>query len=109
MGAAPPLRPLTVTVKNISGVPLECQVLGAHWYAQPPLPLPPGRNVTLTLSVLGDQLRMEAGLPVERVYCGLAGQAWQTRGEFDLKRLTLRPQAGVTCRDAGNSAACNTE
>lgn len=95
---APPVSALSVTVENFSHAALECQVLGAHWYARPAQALPPDGTLTLGFAVQGGVARMENGLPVERVFCGLAGQAWPTRAEIDLTPLLTRGSATVGCR-----------
>lgn len=107
LAAAPaPDGPLHVTIRNAAGVALECQVLGAHWYAQPPQSLPAGGQTTLSLHVTAGGLRMDAGLPVERIFCGFAGRAWQTRGELDLAILAAGGANSAACRNDGERVAC---
>ena len=49
-------------------------------------------------------------LPLETLFCGRAGLAWETRGTLDLRALAARAAvAGVVraaCADAGESLRC---
>lgn len=97
MLAAP--APTSLVIHNDGDLALECQVLAAHWYALPARSLPPGGALRVALEPAGDALTLPGGLPVERIFCGIAGAAWLTRSELDLAAVAARPE--VTCRAAG--------
>jgi len=75
----------------------------------------PGGDATLLLAF--DSGRGEAvddpvrRLPLETLFCGRVGRAWQTRGTLDLRGLAARAAvAGVvraTCADAGETLHCS--
>jgi hypothetical protein len=113
LGAAP--APVTIEIRNASNAPMECQVLAAHWYT--PLPTviaAPGAFATVTLAF--DAARGEPvddparKLPLESLFCGRVGRAWETRGTLDLRTLAARAAGGeiadAACEDAGPSLRC---
>jgi hypothetical protein len=112
-GAAP--APIRIMIRNATSAPMACQILAAHWYT--PLPVAtaqPGEDATLALSF--DAARGEAvddpvrKLPLETLFCGRVGQAWETRDALDLRALAARAaSAGVAraaCVDAGDALRC---
>ena len=116
LGAAP--APVRIKILNHTAAPMACQILAAHWYT--PLPLAtavPGQAASLTLAF--DASRGEAvddpkrKLPLETLFCGRVGRAWETRGTLDLRTLAARAAtAGVaraTCTDAGETLRCTAE
>lgn len=103
---AAPLRPVTLEIRNATGNALECQILAAHWYTLPGLALAPGQAGTVSLFAADGVVQTAERLPVERIFCGLAGNAWQTRGEVDLRGLAAGEGAAVVCRVAGDAVGC---
>ena len=91
---------VSVTVRNATARALECQMLAAHWYSWPALTAAPGHSVTFRLLLRADGAVIDgaSGLPVERLFCGPAGRAWQGRADIDLNRLAT---GAVVCRDRG--------
>ena len=113
LGAAP--APVRIAIRNASSQPMACEVLAAHWYTPLPVAIaPPGGVATLALAF--DAERGEAvddpvrKLPLESLFCGRVGRAWQTRGALDLRALAASAaSAGIaraTCTDADESLRC---
>ncbi|QPM91179.1 hypothetical protein [Pseudooceanicola algae] len=79
-------------VQNIGVVPLTCGVKLAHWYSfdigtvafgatlSSGFWSDPETGAVLLLNPVEDQM------PVERIWCGVAGRSWDTRFEMPLKR-----------------------
>ncbi len=116
LGAAP--APVRIEILNDTAAPMACQILAVHWYT--PLPVAnaaPGQAASLTLAF--DAARGEAvddperKLPLETLFCGHVGRAWETRGTLDLRSLAARAAtAGVAraaCTDAGETLRCTAE
>jgi hypothetical protein len=112
--AAP--APARIVVRNDSASDIECRLLAAHWYTPlPAVSAPPGGQAELSFSF--DASRGEAvddpvrKLPLEVLYCGRAGRAWETRSTLDLPVLAMRAgskgTAKAACRDVGNSLLCS--
>jgi hypothetical protein len=114
--AAPAPTAERILVRNNSASDIECRLLAAHWYT--PLPAasaPPGGQAELRFSF--DASRGEAvddpvrQLPLEVLYCGRAGRAWETRSTLDLPVLAARAAldgtAKVTCGDVGDALLCS--
>jgi hypothetical protein len=113
VGSAP--VPVRIEIHNATSGPIVCQILAAHWYT--PLPeatVPPGGDATITLAF--DPARGEAvddphrKLPLETLFCGRIGRAWQTRGTLELRALAAvaaeTGTARATCVDAGDTLGC---
>lgn len=90
------LSEISVTMKNASETPIACGATLAHWYSQPIGTVQPGADLRATLwqnqqtgaVYLLNQL--EDRMPVERLWCGVAGKSWETRSE-----ITFERRAGV--------------
>ncbi len=100
------LTPVALGIRNETGAVLECQVLAAHWYTLPGLALDAGGAATIRQYAADGVLQTAAKLPIERIFCGFAGRAWQTRGEVDLRGLAMGEAARVVCRAVGEGVAC---
>jgi hypothetical protein len=112
-GAAP--VPVRIEIRNATAAPMQCQILAAHWYT--PLPVAtarPGDTATLTLAfdtarraAVDDPVRQ---LPLETLFCGRVGRAWETHGTLDLRDLAERAAsvgvAYAACTDAGDTLRC---
>ena len=104
-----------IDIGNATGAALECQALAAHWYSFPVRRLDAGGNVLMSFAYRPERGEVTAEpasrLPVETLYCGLAGRAWATRGEIDVRAAAARAAAAggrarITCRAAGGAVAC---
>ncbi|WP_137154383.1 hypothetical protein [Rhizobium sp. FKL33] len=109
------LLPIAITLKNEGGKPIACGATLAHWYSQPLGAVKPGgalhavlwqKQKTGAVYLLN---QIEDRMPVERLWCGLADQSWQTRAEVSFERkagvrigsiiMTCASEAGgVRCR-----------
>lgn len=86
------LAPLTVAATNEAGAEIACAAAVAHWFSVDLGAAPAGGTVRMALwrdaakgtvfvlNAVGDRL------PVERLWCGLAGRAWATRSEIALPK-----------------------
>lgn len=121
--AATELRPISVrtgtdglsatplTVANAGREPISCHADIAHWYSLDLTTIAPGRSAEIvlwldpatgTFAALNDK---NENLPVERLWCGLAGRAYATRAQvaLDDRQASVRQ---VSCHDAGERLAC---
>jgi len=107
------LAALAVTVDNTGAMPIDCGAAVAHWFSVDLGSVPAGATVTLplwrddaggtvyTLNLHGDRL------PVERLWCGLAGRSWATRSEIALPRQAgAAADVAVACSDDGERLSC---
>ncbi len=114
-GAAPAFTPVQIKIRNDTQAPMVCQILAAHWYT--PLPIAtavPGADAVLALTfdssrgqAVDDPIRQ---LPLEILFCGCPGRAWETRSVLDLRMLaasavTTGVATGI-CRIDGNEMNC---
>lgn len=109
------LLPFAVGIKNSGVSPLDCQVTTAHWYSVALGLVSHGRALTAPLwkdLASGEVFilnRHQDRMPVQRFWCGIAGQSWQTRYEVSLpNRRALRPHdILLACADHGGSVQCH--
>jgi len=98
------LAPLAVVVANDAGTEIACAAAVAHWYSVDLGAAPAGGTVRMALwrdAATGAVFALNAvgdRLPIERLWCGLAGRTWATRTE-----IALPKHAGAT---ADVSIAC---
>lgn len=114
--AAAEQLPATFTVANATTAPLECQAEAGHWYAFDLGTAAP--HASLIIALLFDPATKTVGkrnalgdvLPIETVYCGLAGHAYETRAVLPLRSLMAKAAAGelvgVQCRNESAATAC---
>lgn len=104
--------PLTVT--NNGTQPITCNAALAHWYSTTVAEVAPGSQAAIplwtdpqsgTVSVLNDK---NENMPVEALYCGIAGRTYETRAMLELERRAGAPAAAasVACSDADGVLAC---
>lgn len=86
------LESVAFSIENTGELPLSCNVKLAHWYSlelgqaahgvtlSATLWSNPEDGAVFLLNPIGDQM------PVERLWCGVAGRSWETRFEMPLKR-----------------------
>lgn len=86
------LSHVPVTVRNTGITPISCTIQLAHWYSVGLGEALPGAHTDIdlwfdkasgTYLVLND---IEDNMPVEAVWCGIAGRAFATRMELPLDR-----------------------
>ncbi|MFC6487170.1 hypothetical protein [Nitratireductor sp. GCM10026969] len=103
-----------VTVGNEGRSAIDCKAEIAHWFSLDLAMIPPGTEGGFTLWVddsTGTHFARNAHgepLPVERVWCGIAGKAYVTRWTIPLDRT---PHARATplhlgCAPAGDRLEC---
>lgn len=107
------LSPLAVSVRNTGDAPLTCGAAVAHWFSVELGTAAAGEAVTIPLwrdPETGAVFTLNASqdrLPIERLWCGLAGRSWATRSEIALPR---RPGAtddiALACAPEGERLAC---
>ncbi|MEO9786092.1 MAG: hypothetical protein ABJF67_00575 [Aurantimonas coralicida] len=104
--------PLSVT--NASGAPVVCVGQLAHWYSQELARAGTGATALIplwfdpatgTFTVLNDKAE---NMPVESLWCGLEGRAYESRAAITLDRqadATPSPMA-LTCTLDGSRLTC---
>ncbi|TPK16641.1 hypothetical protein FJ872_18670 [Mesorhizobium sp. B2-5-9] len=103
--------PLTISNAGKEGV--SCNADFAHWYSEGIATIEPGMSArvelwfdpkTGTFTILNDK---RENLPVERLWCGLAGRAYATRGQIALDRTdAAKGEREVSCGMEQDSLAC---
>ncbi|MBT9432744.1 hypothetical protein JZM24_12525 [Candidatus Sodalis endolongispinus] len=111
------LKAFSVTVNNQGLLTLACQATTAHWYSVELGTLAPDATLSTRLwknPATGEVFILnqhQDRLPLQRVWCGIAGDAWRTRADVALPTrrgpgvasILLRCVAGVDkidCRAA---------
>ncbi|MEM5475501.1 hypothetical protein [Pacificibacter sp. AS14] len=86
------LSPIVFDIENTGEISLSCGMNLAHWYSlelgqiahgvtlRATFWSDPDTGAVVFLNPLGDQM------PVERIWCGVAGRSWDTRFEMPFKR-----------------------
>lgn len=104
-----------LTVANNGTRPITCNAALAHWYSTTVAEVAPGARAAIplwtdpqsgTVSVLNDK---NENMPVEALYCGISGRAYETRAMLDLERRAGAPAdaSSVACTDADGALACS--
>jgi hypothetical protein len=111
------LLSLRFTVLNSTESELTCQALAGRWYAFELGSEAPGRRFTVLMSLdpATDTVSMfndiHEAVPIQTLYCGYSGRAWETRFQFPLHRLAgeAAPTGGVTltCRSRKSALICS--
>jgi hypothetical protein len=107
------LDPVPLTIVNAGSEDLSCNADFAHWYSAGIATVAPGKSArvelwfdpkTGTYTILNDK---RENLPVERLWCGLSGRAYTTRGQIALDRIGAA-KAGriVSCAMAQDGLVC---
>lgn len=107
------LSPLTVSVRNTGSEPIDCGAAVAHWFSVElgtaaagaavtiPLWRDPATGAVFTLNPSQDRL------PIERLWCGLAGRSWATRSEITLPRKPgTADDIALACTAEAERLAC---
>ncbi len=124
--AAVELRPITVEtgtagllaapvrLTNAAPAAVTCTAQIAHWYSLEVARAEAGADAEIalwfkpetgTFVLLNDK---EENMPVEALWCGFAGRAYETRGPISLERKTGAEVSArtVTCVPEGERLAC---
>jgi hypothetical protein len=111
------LVPLHVDLLNGTTNDLTCQALAARWYAFELGSEAPGRHFSITMSfdpgtgTVSMFNSVQVAVPIETLYCGYRGRAWETRYQFHLSRLAHEAASAdkleLTCRPAGLAVKCS--
>jgi len=112
----PKLLPLRFVVINRTESDLTCQALAGRWYSFELGSEGPGERLTfdMSLDTATDTVSMfnkaRVAVPIETLYCGYRGRAWETHFEFPLHYIANEAarQGGLTltCRSAGSALIC---
>jgi hypothetical protein len=87
------LTPAPLTIANEAAQPISCIAALAHWYSATLAEIAPGAKADIalwfdpqsgTITVLNDK---QENMPIEALYCGLAGRAYATRAPIAFERL----------------------
>ncbi len=100
-------------VRDATSEPLSCETRLAHWYSSEPVIIAPGAMATVDLwfdPETGTYAALNVksdNMPVESLWCGVAGRAYETRAEITLDR-TATPQnpRAVVCSMSSAGLAC---
>lgn len=107
------LAMVPLTISNSGKDALSCNADFAHWYSAGIATVEPGRShrvelwfdaATGTFTILNDK---RENLPVERLWCGLAGRAYATRVQVTLDRTDAEKGArAVSCGMEQDGLVC---
>ncbi|TFF27161.1 hypothetical protein E3C22_01385 [Jiella endophytica] len=107
------LDKVPLTIANAAEAAVSCNADFAHWYSARLATVEPGESARLelwfdpktgTFTVLNDK---RENLPVERLWCGLSGRAYETRAQIALGReAAASGSRAVSCRMGQDRLAC---
>ncbi|WP_345995205.1 hypothetical protein [Sodalis praecaptivus] len=108
------LQAFSVTVNNQGHIPLACQATTAHWYSVELGTLAPGATLSTRLwknPVTGEVFILNQSqdrLPLQRAWCGIAGDAWRTRADIALpiRRSPTVAAIALRCAADADRVAC---
>ena len=86
------LVPIPVRISNTGAKPLSCTAQLAHWYSSIVAIASPGAEAQIDLwfePASGAYLILngkQENMPVEDIWCGIAGRAYETRATIELER-----------------------
>lgn len=103
-----------IAITNTGVAPLECGAAIAHWFSEDLGRAAPGETLEFSFGydlASGTVFRLnDRGdeMAVQRVWCGLAGNAWPGRAEITLERRAGEAPAPVTldCATAEGKTQC---
>ena len=108
--------PVHVNAENRTGAPLECQAVAGHWYSFDLGTGTPAARMRFDMAVdpkTGTVVMYNSAndpVPIETVFCGVAGTAWETRFDFPLRSIATRAIAGqesdFVCAEQAGRVAC---
>lgn len=102
------------TATNVTTLRIACSVSLAHWYAAELGQAEPGEVVEAKLwldPASGETYLLNASedrMPIETLWCGIAGRSWETRSVVPLSREAGSAPAAITlsCSQAGDRLQC---
>jgi hypothetical protein len=108
------LQFVPVTIRNSGPSAISCTAEFAHWYSSEIGEAAPGAVLAIPLwfeTATGAYVMLNTrreNLPVERLWCGVAGKAFATRILLPLKREAEAAEAGqvLNCAAQSNGLMC---
>ena len=108
------LQPTPLTILNEAPLAVSCTAEIAHWYSVEIATAAPGASARIdlwfdpktgTYAALNDS---QENLPVERLWCGFAGRAYETRSQIALdRRIGQEPEArSLSCAAQAGRVVC---
>jgi hypothetical protein len=104
---------LPLTVDNRAPEPIRCSAEIAHWYSLELVLAQAGESVEIelwfdpasgTYTTLNEK---DENLPIERLWCGFAGRAYETRSQILLDRSGASPAPQrVACANSAGRLDC---
>ncbi len=104
---------VVLTIANAADAALSCNADFAHWYSARLAAVEPGTSARLdlwfdpktgTFTILNDK---RENLPIERLWCGLAERAYETRSQIALDRAdAAKGSRAASCRMGQDRLAC---
>ena len=109
------LNHVPITVSNTRAEALSCTIQLAHWYSMRLADTAPEGHSVIDLwfdPATGTYVILNAGqdnMPVEALWCGISGRAYQTRADIALDRSKgAAPLARqIACAGADDRLVCN--
>lgn len=114
LAATAPLVDLPTVIRNDTTSTLECHAVAGHWYGFDLGTIAPGAQARVTLGLDRRDgtvsLPNPAGarVPIQYMYCGVAGDAWHTRADLPLRRMAQESgtDAIATCHGGPAGLRC---
>jgi hypothetical protein len=101
-----------IAIENRTGGTLSCYATAGHWYGFDLGSVQGGGVMRLPLSLrpadgtLSLQNSLGQPVPIQMIYCGDAGRAYDTRTILDLQAFVARGQHSTLCTRAGGLPVC---
>ena len=101
------LRQVPVTITNSGTAPIACTAQLAHWYSTELGTAAPGARLRIALwleGASGTYVMLNGAhenMPVEALWCGIKGRAYETRATIQLNRSDL------ACAPSSERLVCN--
>lgn len=105
------LEKTPIEITNAGTGELSCTAELAHWYSELVATIAPGSTAVIDLWFAprtGTVLLlnpMEDNMPVEALWCGIAGRAYKTRAALRTDRDTAGPRR-IACAASGDRVIC---
>ena len=108
------LAPTPLTIANEASEPIACIAALAHWYSATLAEIAPGAKAEIalwydpksgTVTALNDK---QENMPIEALYCGLAGRTYATRAPIAFERAAGNAPGArsISCTTSGERLAC---
>jgi len=107
------LGPFPIAIENHTSGTLACYALAGHWYGFDLGTVPKGHIMRVPLSLrpadrtLSLQNSLGKPVPIQMIYCGDAGNAYDTRTVLDLQSFVARGQHVMLCTREGSLPVCH--